>query len=115
MAQPANIQGNILGQLQQQAARQQAAPARQQQQQQAAPARQQQAQPVAGQPVQINANRALKGNPPAIFNGDCTKSSGFLVVFKLFKAADQNNEAMSNPYSHITTALTYMTGDAMEL
>ena len=87
MAQPANIQGNILGQLQQQAAGQQAAPARQQQQQ-AALAGQQQAQPVAGQPVQINANGALKGNPPAVFNGDCTKSSGFLVAFKLFKAAN---------------------------
>ena len=87
MAQPANIQGNILGQLQQQAAGQQVPPAGQQQQQ-AAPAGQQQAQPVAGQPVQINANGALKGNPPAVFNGDCTKSSGFLVAFKLFKAAN---------------------------
>ena len=111
MAQPANIQGNIFGQLQQQAAGQQAAPAGQQQQQ-ATPARQQ--QPVAGQPVQINANGALKGNPPAVFNGDCTKSSGFLIAVKLFKAANRNNEAMSNPYSRVTTVLTYMTGDTME-
>ena len=88
MAQPANIQGNILGQLQQQAAGQQAPPAGQQQQQQATPAGQQQVQPVAGQPVQINANGALKGNPPAVFNRDRTKSSGFLVAFKLFKAAN---------------------------
>ena len=51
MVQPANIQGNILGQLQQLAAGQQAAPAEQQQQQQAVPAGQQQAQPAAGQPV----------------------------------------------------------------
>ena len=91
----------------------QAAPAGQQQQQ-AAPARQQQVQPVAGQPVQINANGALKGNPPVILNGDRTKSSGFLITFKLFKAANRNNEAMSNPYSRVTTALTYMTGDTME-
>ena len=87
--------------------------------QQAGGQAQQQAQP-AGQPQQaappahINVNGALKGNPPTPFDGTRSKSSGFLVAFNLFRAANCHNEAMSNPYSRVTTALTYMTGDTME-
>ena len=81
------------------------------QQQQAQPAGQQQ---QAAQPAHINTNGALKGNPPTLFDGTRSKSSGFLVAFNLFRAANRHNEAMSNPYSRITTALTYMTGDIME-
>ena len=80
-------------------------------QQQAQPAGQQQ---QAAQPAHINVNGALKGNPPTPFDGTRSKSSGFLVTFNLFRAANRHNEAMSNPYSHVTTALTYMTGDVME-
>jgi hypothetical protein len=42
------------------------------------------------------------------------KSAGFLLAFNLFRAANHHNDAMANPFSHITTVLTYMTGDAME-
>ena len=80
-------------------------------QQQAQPAGQQQ---QAVQPAHINVNGALKGNPPTPFDGTCSKSSGFLVTFNLFRAANCHNKAMSNPYSCVTTALTYMTGDVME-
>ena len=111
MAQPgAQIQTQLIhppqqagGQAQQQAggqAQQQAQPAGQQQQ--------------AAQPAHINVNGALKGNPPTLFDGTHSKSLGFLVAFNLFRAANRHNEAMSNPYSRVTTALTYMTGDVME-
>jgi hypothetical protein len=85
----------------------------QQQQQQPAGGQQQQAQLV-GQPIQINANGSLKGNASTPFDGTRAKSAGFLLTFNLFRAANRHNDAMANPFSHITTALTYMTGDAME-
>jgi hypothetical protein len=73
---------------------------------------QQQAQ--AGQPIQVNANGSLKGNAPTPFDGNRAKSAGFLLAFNLFRAANQHNDAMANPFSRITTALTYITGDVME-
>ena len=76
---------------------------------------QQQGQPQA--PAQIaatNGNGALKGNPPVHFTGDRAKSRGFLNAFNLYKETNRNNETMKNPYSRVTTALTYMTGDMME-
>jgi hypothetical protein len=68
----------------------------------------------AGQPIQINANEALKGNTPTPFNETRAKSAGFLLTFNLFRAANHHNDAMANPFFHITTALTYMTDDTME-
>jgi hypothetical protein len=69
----------------------------------------------AGQPIQINANGALKGNTPTPFDGTRAKSAGFLLAFNLFRAANHHNDAIANPFSHITIALTYMTGDTMEV
>jgi hypothetical protein len=71
------------------------------------------AQP-AGQPIQINANGSLKGNALTLFDGTRAKSAGFLLAFNLFRAANRHNDAMANPFSRITTALTYLTGDAIE-
>jgi hypothetical protein len=68
----------------------------------------------AGQPIQINANGSLKGNAPTPFDRTRAKSAGFLLTFNLFRAANCHNDAMANPFSCITTALTYMTGDAIE-
>ena len=59
-------------------------------------------------------NGGLKGNPPKVFTGDRAKSDGFLLAFRLFKAANRNNEQMSIPYSRVTTALTYMEGETIE-
>jgi hypothetical protein len=119
--QGAQIQGNIFGQQPQAQAQapqqaQQQAPQQVQQQVQAPaqqPAGGQQPAP-AGQPIQINANGSLKGNVPAPFDGTRSKSAGFLLAFNLFRAANRHNDAMANPFSRVTTALTYMTGDAME-
>jgi hypothetical protein len=68
----------------------------------------------ARQPIQINANGALKGNAPTPFDGTRVKSIEFLLAFNLFRAANHYNDAMANLFSHITTALTYMTGDAVK-
>jgi hypothetical protein len=56
----------------------------------------------------------LKGNAPTPFDGTRAKSAGFLLAFNLFRAANHHNDAMANPFSYVTTALTYMTGDAIE-
>src|SRR5947208_1969976 len=61
-----------------------------------------------------NGGGALKGNPPAPFTGERSKSRGFLNAFNLFKETNRHNETMKNPYSRVTSALTYMTGDLME-
>jgi hypothetical protein len=61
-----------------------------------------------------NGGGALKGNPSTPFTGDRSKSRGFLNAFNLFKETNRHNETMKNPYSRVTSALTYMTGDLME-
>ena len=82
------------------------------------PAQQQQAQGQQQQvPAQVavaNGNGALKGNPPVHFTRERSKRRRFLNAFNLYKETNCNNETIKNPYSHVTTALTYMTGDMME-
>ena len=82
------------------------------------PAQQQQAQGQQQQvPAQVavaNGNGTLKGNPPVHFTGERSKSCRFLNAFNLYKETNCNNETIKNPYSCVTTALTYMTGDMME-
>src|SRR5260221_2066121 len=70
--------------------------------------------PAATSQTTQTTNGGLKGNPPKVFTGDRTKSDGFLLAFRLFKAANRNNEQMSIPYSRVTTALTYMEGEIIE-
>ena len=106
MAQPAQANVQI---VQPQAPAQQQAQQQQQQQQQ-----QQGQQQAPAQVAATNGNGALKGNPPVHFTGDRAKSRGFLNAFNLYKETNRNNETMKNPYSRVTTALTYMTGDMME-
>ena len=67
------------------------------------------------QPINvINTGNALKGHPPAPFNGDRKKSKGFLLVFKLYQGLNCRNNAMSNPYNRVVTALTFIEGDAID-
>ena len=58
---------------------------------------------------------ALKGNPPVPFTGDRKHSNAFLISFKIFRVTNHHNETMSNPYSRVTMALTYMQGDTMDI
>jgi hypothetical protein len=63
----------------------------------------------------INGGGPLKGSPPALFDGNRKKSRGFLLAFDLFRKVNKDNSAMKNPYNRVITALTYMTGDIMEV
>jgi len=56
------------------------------------------------------ANRALQGLPPPIFDGDRTQSAGFLLAFRLYKFTNRGHEAMTNPATRTTTALSYIAG-----
>ena len=56
----------------------------------------------------VSTNGGLKGTPPPHFSGDRDTSHNFLVNFSIFKFTNRNNDAMSNPATCITTALTYM-------
>ena len=66
-----------------------------------------------GQTITVAAtatNGRLKGTLPPIFNGNRDKSHNFIVNFGIYRFANRNNNAMSNPATCITTALTYMEG-----
>ena len=66
-----------------------------------------------GQTVTVAAastNGRLKGTSPPMFNGDRDKSHKFIVDFRIYRFANRNNDAMSNPATHATTALIYMGG-----
>jgi len=58
----------------------------------------------------VSSNGGLKGTPPPYFSGDRDTSHNFLVNFGIFKFTNRNNDAMSNPATRVTTALTYMGG-----
>jgi len=57
-----------------------------------------------------NANGALKGNPPFIFNRDRQLSKKFLLAFQLWRMINKGNDTMKQPYSCIIAALSYMDG-----
>ena len=70
-----------------------------------------------GQTITVAAastNGRLKGTPPPMFDGNRDKSHKFLVNFHIYKFANRNNNAMSNPATCITTALTYMGGPLID-
>ena len=70
-----------------------------------------------GQTITVAAattNGRLKGTPPTIFDGDRDKSHKFLVDFRIYKFTNRNNDAMSNPATCVTTALTYMGGPLVD-
>jgi len=75
--------------------------------------------PAPPPPVQMAApaaaaNGALRGLPPPIFNGDRTQSAGFLLAFCLYKFTNRGHEAMINPATRTTTALSYIAGPLVE-
>jgi hypothetical protein len=83
-------------------------------QQQGAQQQQQPAAPAPPAQIAMTNGGALKGNPPTPFTEERSKSRGFLNAFNLFKETNCHNKTMRNPYSCVTLALTYMTGDLME-
>jgi len=66
-----------------------------------------------GQTITVAAassNGGLKGTLPPHFSRDRDTSHNFLVNFGIFRFTNRNNDAMSNPATRVTTALTYMGG-----
>jgi len=62
----------------------------------------------------VSSNGRLKGTPPPHFSRDKDTSHNFLVNFGIFRFANRNNDAMSNPATRVTTALTYMGGTLVD-
>ena len=65
-------------------------------------------------PAPAAATGALRGNTPPIFQGDRTKSGDFLLAFRLYKFINRGHEAMINPATRTTTALSYIEGPLVE-
>src|SRR6266567_8345785 len=65
-------------------------------------------------PAPAAANGALRGLPPPIFDGDRTQSASFLLAFCLYKFTNRGHEAMINPATRTTTALSYIAGPLVE-
>ena len=56
------------------------------------------------------ANRALKGHPPEVFDGNRTKARKFMKEFTLWKLCNLQNEALSVPFSRVALCLSYIKG-----
>src|SRR6266705_6448547 len=65
-------------------------------------------------PAAAAANGALQGLPPPIFDGDRTQSVGFLLASRLYKFTNRGHEAIINPATLTTTALSYIAGPLVE-
>ena len=55
-------------------------------------------------------NGGLKGMPPTIFDGTCSKADKFLSEFRRYKLTNQLNDTMLKPFDRVLTALTYIRG-----
>ena len=53
-------------------------------------------------------NGGLKGNAPAIFDGNQSKSKAFLREFQLYRILNSRQELMSIPFRRVALALTYI-------
>ena len=52
----------------------------------------------------------MRGNPPAVFTGDRSKSDKFLEDFKVYRMANQGNQTMRVPLERVALILTYIKG-----
>ena len=55
-------------------------------------------------------NGGMHGNPPAVFNGNRSKSDEFLKDFKVYRMANQGNQTMRVPLERVALILTYIKG-----
>ena len=55
-------------------------------------------------------NGRLKGTPPTIFDGMCSKADKFLSKFRHYKLTNRLNDTMLKPFDRVLTALTYIRG-----
>ena len=52
----------------------------------------------------------MRGNPPAVFTGDRSKSDEFLEDFKVYRMVNQGNQTMRVPLERVALILTYIKG-----
>ena len=57
---------------------------------------------------------ALRGTAPSIFTGDRSRSDAFTSEFRQYRLLNQNNDAISNPFNRVLTALSYIKGPLVE-
>ena len=57
---------------------------------------------------------ALRGTAPSIFAGDRSRSDAFTSEFCRYRLLNRNNNAISNPFNCILTALSYIKGPLVE-
>ena len=55
-------------------------------------------------------NGGMRGVPPTIFDGTCSKADDFIGQFRRFKMVNRMHDAMKVPYDRVLTALTYIRG-----
>ena len=59
--------------------------------------------------------RGMRGNPPAVFTGDCSKFNEFLGDFKVYRMANQGNQTMRIPLERVALILTYIKGKNVQV
>ena len=59
-------------------------------------------------------NGKLTGNPPAEFNGDCSKADTFMSNFDLYVLANIDTNIMASPMKKATIFLSYIKGDLVK-
>ena len=57
---------------------------------------------------------SLRGVPPNVFTGDRSRSEAFLNEFRRYRPLNKNNKVISNPFTRVLTALSYIKGPIVE-
>ena len=57
---------------------------------------------------------SLRGVPPNVFTGNHSRSEAFLNKFRRYRLLNKNNEVISNPFTRVLTALSYIKGPIVE-
>jgi hypothetical protein len=55
-------------------------------------------------------NGGMRGNPPAVFSGDRSKSDQFLREFRIYKMSNRANSAMRIPIERVGLAMSFIRG-----
>lgn len=61
-----------------------------------------------------NGGGGLRGTAPTTFTGDRSKSDAFLSKFRRYRLLNRNNDAMSNLFNRVLTALSYIRGPIVD-
>jgi len=70
--------------------------------------------PVAAIPAVYTDDRAMEGQPPAIFNGMRLKTNQFMTEFQLWWMINNRSETMRNPFERIALCLSFIRGPEVD-